>query len=62
MGCRGQSKQFVDPRVVEKERRLQQEKERRLEQEKALKKSKKDVQAALNAHRLGWTTNDGKEF
>ena len=49
-------KEFVDKRGVEKERRLIET------NKKALKKNKKEVKAALNSHRLGWTTVDGRSF
>lgn len=49
-------KDFTDERVSKKQRKL--DKERR----KALKKSKQEVQAALDNHRLGCQTRDGKEF
>ena len=60
-------KEFRDKRVVEKERRLQQQKsmERYIEQgkvsKKEIKKSKHEVQASLDAHRLGRITRLGEE-
>ena len=51
-------KDFPDKNKVDKERRLEQQKQSK----KALKKSKKEVKASLDNHRLGWITLDGKEF
>ena len=51
-------KDFNDQKKVEKERRLEQQKQSK----QALKKSKKEVKASLDAHRLGWTTNSGEEL
>ena len=50
---------FTDERVSKKQRALDDK--RRKENEKALKKNKKEVQTALDNHRLGWRTQDGKE-
>ena len=50
-------KDFIDERVSKKQRQI--DKKRR---EAALKKSKKSTEQALNNHRLGWKTRDGKEF
>ena len=56
-------KEFPDTKKVEKERRLEQVKiSAPVTSKKGLKKSKKEVQAALAKMSLGWTTNDGKEF
>ena len=51
-------KEFVDKQAQAKERRLEQAKASK----KALKKSKKEVKASLDAHRLGWITVDGQEL
>lgn len=53
-------KDFVDERVSKKQRQL--DKKRLDSDKKALKRSKEEVQEALNNHRLGWKTRDGKEF
>ena len=50
-------KDFTDANKADKERRLEQQKQSK----KALKKSKKETKTALDGHRLGWTTVDGKE-
>ena len=52
-------KEFVDPRAVEKERRLR---EAAKATKKALKTNKRQVKSALDKHRLGWTTVDGKDL
>ena len=49
-------KDFEDERVSEKQRKLNKK------GRKALKKSKQETQEALDKHRLGWKTRDGKEF
>ena len=53
-------KDFTDERVSKKQRKL--DKQRRQEEKKALKESRKETQKALDNHRLGWKTRDGKEF
>lgn len=53
-------KDFTDERVSKKQRRL--DKQKRKEQKQALKDNKKEVKTALDNHRLGWTTRDGKEL
>ena len=61
-------KEFVDKNKVDKERRLEQSipvvfhLEYPETSKKGLKKSKKEVKASLDAHRLGWTTNSGEEL
>ena len=50
-------KDFTDERVSKKQRKLE-----RKRREKALKESGKESQKALDEHRLGWTTRDGKEL
>ena len=49
-------KEFPNDKAQAKERQLQQQKASK----QALKKNKKEVQASLNSHRLGWVI-DGKE-
>ena len=53
-------KDFTDERVSKKQRKL--DKQKRKEREQALKQNKKEVKTALDNHRLGWTTRDGKEL
>lgn len=50
-------KDFTDERVSKKQRKLDKK-----NREKELKESKKGTQKALDQHRLGWKTRDGKEF
>ena len=49
-------KEFEDERVKEKQRRLDKK------NRQALKKNKKQIKTALDNHRLGWKTRDGKEL
>ena len=53
-------KDFTDERVSKKQRQL--DKERRKANKQALKQNKKEVQTALDNHRLGWKTREGEEF
>ena len=53
-------KEFTDERVSKKQRQI--DKKRRKQEKEALKKSKKETQQALDNHRLGWKTRDGKEI
>ena len=53
-------KDFTDERVSKKQRQL--DKKQRESDRKALKQNKKETQEALNNHRLGWRTRDGKEL
>ena len=49
-----------DERVSKKQRQL--DKKMGKAKRKALKQNKKEVQEALDNHRLGWETRDGKEL
>lgn len=51
----GKRKDFTDSKAKRKERE-------QTTKNKALRESKKQTQDALNKHRLGWKTRDGKEF
>lgn len=62
-------KDFTDERVSKKQRQLDKDrrsaekaKERLQADKKALKQSKRETKTALENHRLGWTTRDGKEL
>ena len=56
-------KDFTDERVSKKQRKVDKARRKaQRESDKALKESKQATQAALDKHRLGWTTRDGKEL
>ena len=52
-------KDFNDKRSVEKQKDLPKMGKKT---RKALKKSKQETQKALDNHRLGWETRDGKQL
>ena len=53
-------KDVIDARVSKKQRKL--DKQRCKELKKERKRQKKEIQTALDNHRLGWRTRDGKEL
>ena len=47
------SKEFTDERVSKKQRKIDKRRQ---------KQAKKEVKQALDKHKVGWTTQDGKEI
>lgn len=56
------NKDFTDKRSDKKEKHLSKKGQDNKQARKALSKSKKETQKALDNHRLGWTTRDGKQL
>ena len=56
------NKDFTDNRVTEKQRQLDKRNEQAKQAKKALQESKRETQASLDSHQLGWVTADEKEI